>query len=63
MINILKTIWEKLSSLTGKKFYSIISGRNSTNIIGNNNNVNNGQKIEIDKENETIIIKNYGEEE
>ena len=63
MINILKTIWEKLSSLTGKKFNSIISGRNSTNIIGNNNNVNNGQEIEIDEENETIIIRKYGEEE
>ncbi|MBO4858121.1 MAG: hypothetical protein J5527_06365 [Treponema sp.] len=42
---------------------SIISGRNSTNIIGNNNNVNNGSIIDIDKENETIIIKNFGEEE
>lgn len=61
MINGLKAILKKI--LSGMNLNSIISGRNSTNIIGNNNNVNNGSIIDIDKENETIIIKNFGEEE
>ncbi|MCI6592190.1 MAG: hypothetical protein MSH65_05930 [Spirochaetia bacterium] len=59
MGDFLKCIVKFFSSLFSKENKTIISGRNSTNIIGEHNTVNNGQIIEVDGENETLIIKEF----
>lgn len=55
------TIRKIISSLLKNDNKTIISGRKSTNIIGDNNNVNNGQIIEVNEATETLVVKDFGE--
>ena len=61
MISILKKIFDSVISSLKNGIKINFSGRNSTNIIGHHNTVNNGQIIEIDEKNESITINKYGE--
>ena len=59
MINLLKNIWKIISNLFSKGNKIVFSGRNSTILIdSDNNNIQNGQRIDIDEKSETIEVRN-----
>ena len=65
MINFLKTGWKKLSSLFGKTLNKVVIGKYTDNSIhqsGSNNTINNGQIISVNEDTNTLVIKDYGDE-